>query len=491
MFGWLGSTDLRASQGVEAAGNGPLGTTLVNRNFGRIVILVSQAFQDQCRVYKNWLNTLCRGRVDIEMVETGLTDPTDYKNIYTMAMENVSLTLASFEPRPPVFFQISSGTPNMAICWILINQVINGHLIQSSRTGRISDVDFPFDISARMIVKKGRGQESKAFIYACEKMKELVRRVGIAAPLSQPVLIEGESGTGKEGLAQMLHEKGKYPAKKTFIAINCGAIPENLVESELFGHVKGAFTGAENRDGKIQLAHKGTLFLDEIGELPLDAQTKLLRVLQTREVLKIGDHPKNTQKVNFRLVAATNRNLLKQVAKGKFREDLYYRIAVIYLVSPSLRQRGDEDIKLLVQHYLKEINTEFKAIPGYCEKKIAPEALSLMCSHDWPGNIRELSNVLYRAAIWDPISSFISGTDLREAVLPCEQIKGKESSILNRLENREKVDLNAILDEVRQHYVTQALHKAGSATGAEHLLGLKRNNLKPLLKRLNLGPDGV
>jgi len=495
LFGWMGWADLKASQDDGFQGNGPLGTTLLKGDFSSIVILVSRGFQEGCHPYKRWLDTLCQGKIDIQMHETNLEDPTNYKEIYTLAFKIISKSMASLKPKPQIFFQLSAGTPQMQVCWILINQEIKATLLQSTPEGVVKKVDFPFDITARMIEKKIDlvHPGGTAFVYCCDKMKKLVRQIDTLAPLSKPVLIEGESGTGKEELAQRLHQKGKYPAKEKFIAINCGAIPQNLVESELFGHVKGAFTGADkDRKGKIELSHNGTLFLDEIGEMTLDAQTKLLRVIQTGEVLPLGAHPKDTRKVNFRLVTATNRHLLKEVTKGNFREDLYYRVGVLYVVSPPLRQRGKMEIQMLTRHFIEEFNKEFKTVSGYNEKEISPEAMALMCSHDWPGNIRELSNVIYRAAIWEPITPIISETALRDALFPHGEESVGKGHILNRLETRERVDLNAIIDEVKHHYVTQALTITNGVKGhAEKLLGLKRNNLNSLLKKLDMDEDCV
>ncbi len=213
-----------------------------------------------------------------------------------------------------------------------------------------------------------------------------------AARARVPLLIEGESGVGKEVLADAVHAASPRE-KKPFIAINCGAIPANLIESELFGHEKGAFTGAFTRHiGKFQDADGGTLFLDEIGEMPLDAQVKLLRVLQSGEVHPIG--ARGFREVDVRIIAATNKTLIQEVEAGRFREDLYYRLAVVQVSIPPLRERRG-DIPALSRHLLTRIARQ----PGMRGLGITDEALGLLSGYDWPGNVRQLQNALFRAAI--------------------------------------------------------------------------------------------
>ncbi|MGE5649740.1 sigma-54-dependent Fis family transcriptional regulator [Noviherbaspirillum sp. UKPF54] len=210
-----------------------------------------------------------------------------------------------------------------------------------------------------------------------------------AAPTDLPVLIDGESGTGKELMAKVIHANGSR-ADKPYISVNCGAIPENLLESELFGHRKGAFTGAANdRKGKFESAHKGTIFLDEIGELPLPGQVKLLRVLQSHEIQRVGSD--EIINVDTRIVAATNKNLRKLIAEGTFREDLFYRLSVIHVTLPSLRERRDE-IPLLIAYYGDESAEALKRRP----LKMTPRLRSFMLNYAYPGNIRELRNLMYR-----------------------------------------------------------------------------------------------
>ncbi|MBQ5965072.1 sigma-54-dependent Fis family transcriptional regulator [Massilia sp. ZL223] len=210
-----------------------------------------------------------------------------------------------------------------------------------------------------------------------------------AAPTDLPVLVDGESGTGKELMAKVIHANGSR-ADKPYISVNCGAIPDSLLESELFGHKKGAFTGAANdRKGKFESAHKGTIFLDEIGELPLPGQVKLLRVLQSHEIQRVGSD--ETIAVDARIVAATNKNLRKLIEQGSFREDLFYRLSVIHVTLPPLRDRKDE-IPLLIAYYGDEAAEALKRRPV----ALTPRLRSFLLRYSYPGNIRELRNLLYR-----------------------------------------------------------------------------------------------
>jgi len=212
-----------------------------------------------------------------------------------------------------------------------------------------------------------------------------------AAPTDLPVLIDGESGTGKELMAKVIHANGSR-SDKPFISVNCGAIPDNLLESELFGHRKGAFTGAANdRKGKFESAHTGTIFLDEIGELPLAGQVKLLRVLEAHEIQRVGSD--ETIAVDTRIVAATNRNLRKLSEEGKFREDLFYRLSVIHVTLPPLRERRDE-IPLLIAWFGDEAAGTLKRRPV----RLTPRLRDFLLNYAYPGNIRELRNVMYRVS---------------------------------------------------------------------------------------------
>lgn len=249
------------------------------------------------------------------------------------------------------------------------------------------------EISQRKVPQE---KEKKNFygdmIGASEKINEIFQIIDRVKNNKVTVSVKGESGTGKELVARAIHYEGKF-AKEPYIAVNCGAIPENLLESELFGYVKGAFTGAEsNRNGFFQAANGGTIFLDEIGNASLSVQSKLLRALQEKEVVKVG--AQKAEKVDVRIIAATNNNLKEMIQKGTFREDLFYRLTVVEIEVPPLRERKD-DISMLVEKFLFKYGIEYKDR----FVKISPKALDVLKRYNWPGNIRELENIIQRAVI--------------------------------------------------------------------------------------------
>jgi transcriptional regulator with PAS, ATPase and Fis domain len=224
-------------------------------------------------------------------------------------------------------------------------------------------------------------------------IRELQEEIDDVARSDAKVLITGESGSGKELIAHAVHARSPRAARP-FVAVNCAGVPETLLESELFGHVKGSFTGAyRDRPGKLELAHHGTIFLDEIGEMTLRMQGLLLRFLETGELQKVGAD-QTAGRVNVRVIAATNRTLRDMIAQGQFREDLFYRLNVIHLVAPPLREHKD-DIPMLVEHFL----ARFAADGRFVAKEISPEAFATMMDYSWPGNVRELENVIERCAV--------------------------------------------------------------------------------------------
>jgi transcriptional regulator with PAS, ATPase and Fis domain len=307
-------------------------------------------------------------------------------------------------------------------------------------------------------------------------MQKLSHIVGKVARTDATILISGESGTGKELVARRIHENSKR-ADKPFVAINCGTIPGDLLESELFGHQKGSFTGAvEQRPGMFQLAHTGTIFLDEIGEMSHHLQVKLLRVLQDREIRPVGSDRSFT--VDVRVVAATNKDLPAEVKSGKFREDLYYRLQVIPVTIPPLRERRS-DIPLLIEHFLNKHNAN-RPYPI----TISEEAMVLLWEYDWPGNIRELENVLERLVILS------DSPVIRPDVLPAN-IRSflSEKKIPAPRLGEDGMDLNAAVEEFENRMIDEALRRTnGNKQAAARLLGLKRTTLVAKLRRKR-GPD--
>jgi two-component system, NtrC family, response regulator len=295
-----------------------------------------------------------------------------------------------------------------------------------------------------------------------EAMEKVYRLIEKVAAISSNVLIFGETGTGKELVARAIHYNSER-AERPFVAVNCGALAESLLESELFGHVKGAFTGATaNRDGFFRKADRGTLFLDELSEVSPGLQVKLLRAVQEREVLPVGG--RDPVKFDVRLIAATNKNLEEEVQKGTFREDLFYRINVITIPLPSLRQR-QEDIPLLVNHFLVKHAQRL----GKPSVKIARETMHVLVNYAWPGNVRELENVIERTV------ALCEGQSIETTDLP-------EKLIQVKVATRDLDDYEVTLDTLEEQHIKKVLQKAaGDKVKAAQILGI---NLSTLYRKL-------
>ena len=308
---------------------------------------------------------------------------------------------------------------------------------------------------------------------AIEQVKEMIRRVAV---LPSTIAIYGESGTGKELVARSVHQLSER-AEKPFVAINCGGIPENLLESELFGHKKGTFTGAfKDKDGLFFAADGGTLFLDEIGEMPLSLQVKLLRVLDNNIITPLGGT--ESIQVDVRLVSATNRDLEEMVHEGEFREDLYYRLNVIPLVVPSLRERVD-DIPLLVRHFMELHGGKL----GRGDLEITAEAKNLLCAYSWPGNVRELGNVIERAVALC-MGDTIDLSELPENVR--EHVPGPSGTVTEL--PPQGVDLEGLIEEIEIKLIEEALGRTKhSQKKAAQLLGLTPRSLRYRLQKYGLG----
>lgn len=298
------------------------------------------------------------------------------------------------------------------------------------------------------------------------RMVEIYKTIGSVTRSRVTVLVEGESGTGKELIAKAIHYNSPW-ASEPFIAVNCTALVETLLESELFGHMKGSFTGATaDKRGKFELARNGTIFLDEISEIAPTLQVKLLRVLQEREFERVGGE--KTMPMNARIIAATNRNMEAEVAAGRFREDLYYRLNVVSIKVPPLRERKD-DIPILVRRLLQQINEELHTKVF----KISDEAMSRIIQHDWPGNVRELQNILTRAVV-------LSKSDvIDETAFPVPHAKEATSAVYH---------WNRTLAEVEQEHIQQVLKAVnGNRTEAAKVLGISKPTLYSRLPGLHKG----
>ncbi len=303
-------------------------------------------------------------------------------------------------------------------------------------------------------------------------LESVLDQVEQVAPADSTVLIEGETGTGKELIAHAIHN-ASHRCGRAFIKLNCAAIPLDLLESELFGHEKGAFTGAiAQKIGRFEMADKGTLFLDEVGDIPSALQPKLLRVLQEQEFERLGSG--RTHKVDVRLVAATNRDLVKMIARGQFRSDLYYRLNVFPILLPSLRERR-EDIPALVTHFVKLFSRRM----GKQVDSIPPEIMAAFQWHSWPGNIRELQNLVERAMILS-----------RDGVLPNPLHKKQTEPMIPSLHRPRTFQSSMTLEDSDRDLILETLEQAdwvvGGPRGAAAKLGLKRTTLLAKMKRLEI-----
>jgi two-component system, NtrC family, response regulator PilR len=400
----------------------------------------------------------------------------------------VELLRFTREIAPDSYFVLITGVPTLETAIAAANEGANRYVIKDHELVDQLRVAVR-EVSENLKWKKEAGYLRRELrrltgldniIGQSPKMRVIFDLIQTIAPQSSRVLITGESGTGKELVARAIHENSPRAATP-FITINCGAFPETLLESELFGYVKGAFTGAnENRRGLFQAAHGGTLFLDEIGNMNLAMQVKLYRVLQEGKVRPLGST--DEVDVDVRVIAATNRDLEKAIASGEFREDLFYRLSVIPLHLPSLRERR-EDIPLLARHFLES----FRKSMDKSIEAISPQAMTRLEKYDWPGNVRELENTIERAVALE------SGTEISTTVLP-ERISGASIPAGSLSEESaafgfpaEGVDFEGVITATEKRYLQGALDKAGGVrTRAAELLKISYRSFRHLAKKHNL-----
>lgn len=479
LLAWLGNSDLRASESSDPADQGPILNAVMAVHFDAVHLL-SDHPPPKTNAYIKWLAQQSGLVATHHPIK--LTSPTNHEEIYR-ATTSVLEGLRGNQSAPDWTFHLSPGTPAMASIWLLLAKTrYPARLIESSREQGVKEVRVPFELSAEFMpaprsdtddilvrLMQGFPPETPAFTAIVHRCAIMKRTVAMAYRLAQhhvPVLIQGESGTGKELFARAIHFASSR-SKQAFVAVNCGAIPPELIDAELFGYEKGAFTGAvAGKAGYFESADGGTLFLDEIGELPLAMQVRLLRVLQEREVTRVG--ATTPKKINVRIIAATNRDLPTEIQAGRFREDLFHRLAVGVLQLPPLRER-EGDLGLIIDSMLASINAEAATLPGYKHKLLDVGARNLMLNHSWPGNARELHNALLRASIWatgDKITVEDVAASLAITVPP------KGETILGRPMDQ-SFSLPDLLSSVARHYLERAMAQThGNKTEAAHLLGL-------------------
>jgi transcriptional regulator with PAS, ATPase and Fis domain len=502
---WIGNADLRAMAGEQEAsvkqqiqkilrlneitsgGLGPVKTLIKIHEFDKIYLL-SNYPQSVTEGFVTWL-----GR-PAEVRSVTLSDPTDYGAIFTTVDKEMEAITNELKPQKyELSILLSPGTPAMAAIWVLLGKTKYPARFYQTFREKASIANIPFDLTLDFVPKLLRNSDNALQHLASRSPHEIsgfeqiagdshairlaVGKALKAAIRDVPVLLTGESGTGKEMFACAIHEASPR-RNKPFLAINCASIPKQLMESELFGHEKGAFTGADRKhEGAFQRAHGGTLFLDEVGETDLDIQSKLLRVLQppaksgpcVREFYPLGSS--KLVRADVRIIAATNRDLLSMIQAGGFREDLFYRLAVIVVRLPALRERRT-DIPKIAADLMDQINHDFSIQePGYKHKILSDSAKSFMSRHRWPGNVRELYNALLQSAVMSEAAK-ITDEDLSAAIaeMPTSGLSAVDSGDI-------QLGDGFILDEhlanLHRSYLKKAMKEsAGVKTKAARLLGL-------------------
>ncbi|GAC23279.1 sigma 54-dependent transcriptional activator [Paraglaciecola mesophila KMM 241] len=490
---WLGKTDIdKALEDQEAA----LATIALNNDkpFDKIVILAS-AWDSEWEGYLGWLKARLvaskRPFADVAIHRAKIKTPIDYETI--LSESNIWIDKLSNESKK-LTISLTSGTPAMIATAVILGKArSNVEFIQSSEKVGIIKPNIPVDFAKAYVKSAAKGMANKALkdpnvakslseiIAKSPDMLDIIRKAKILAGSELPVLVLGETGTGKEVMSNAIHIDS-LRADKPFKAVNCGALPQSLVDTILFGHEKGAFTGADKQHkGLFEQADGGTLFLDEVGELPADVQVKLLRVLQEGSITRVGGS--ESIHIDVRIIAATHRDLLKMVEANDFREDLFYRLAVGVIHIPSLRERT-QDIPILVAELMAEINVAASTQHSNKSKNISEKGMEFILSQPWPGNIRELWNTLNRASLWGE-GGEVSEIDLSDAII--NRLITHEMADVT-LSFNDKVDIIQLTDRYQKSYIRAALKASGNVKKhATQMLGLKdHQTLSNWMKRLDI-----
>ncbi|WP_044411879.1 sigma 54-interacting transcriptional regulator [Thiomicrospira microaerophila] len=492
LMSWIGEADLKQ---FESGNVGPVESFIDQVAEWNDKIFILYAYPtERVHPFLLHLSKVAKHKL-IQPVEIGLNDPTSYAEVFPIVdklLESVRHTAEHKSAQLNIF--LSPGTPTMQAVWVLLSKTKYPAVCWSGYKSRCSVVELPFHIELEYLeqaneqvdISLENALEDKAFIKNFETIvgespiiKTQIQRAKQLAKRAVSVLILGPTGSGKEVFAQAIHNASAQ-SKGEFVAVNCGALPSELAESILFGHVKGAFTGAVNdQAGLIKQADHGTLFLDEIGELPLNLQVKLLRVLQEKTFRPLG--AKKDEVSQFRLIAATHQDLMEQVEIGAFREDLFYRIAIGILKLPSLVEREDDSV-LIAEWLLKQINLELADQPGYVSKKFNQNVKKIIRNHSWLGNVRELRATVLRICAWSEKKE-INAEDFEQAIL----VRKSKSRSWFESNTSQGIDLELILNDVQKFYIKEASRiTAGQITKMAALLGFK--NHQTLKKRMeNLG----
>lgn len=492
---WIGDADHEAAEGIQGDNLGPIAQALQGEtHYERVHLLTSRPLV-RSKNYCDWLASHAPyASEEIYLSKVDLKRVIDHAEIYGAVCSELK---AAGLPRNDIelTFHLSPGTPAMSAIWIILAKTrFPAKLIQTSTQSGLECVDFPFDLAEDFLpeylartseqIKRladwKTPPEFQALVGNSLELQGQIERAQRFAAFEVPVLILGETGSGKELFAQAIHAASPRAHKK-LIPFNCGAITSEMANSELFGHKKGAFTGAtSDRKGLFLETDGGTLFLDEIGDLSLDSQVRLLRVLEEKKITPLGTSTEVA--VNVRIVAATHRDLAAEVSAGRFREDLYHRLALGVLRLPSLRERG-HDLQLLIDHFLDRCNSEFSRSERM-PKSLSKDALTRLLRHPWPGNIRELRHTILRAWILTD-GGMINMDTVTDALLPVGADDSKKRDL------GEGIELQKHLDEVSADFIKQAWCKSGHHKGdAAKLLGFQNyQTLGNWMERLGINPE--
>ena len=513
LFTFAGNRDPYNPEAVKGVfTDGPVLTLLTERSFHAVHIFTNPNSLPNAQRLQQEISRRA-GDVRSRIHNINIPDPTDYEALFLNMSARCREILEEYCDRQPTcFIATASGTPQMQTVWFLMAQsgIVPATLLKITPSRflrpqqkavseiRLSLATFPkitspspgiLDIAATCLRKEKLEAERDELIREFAGLQMIGRSpaltrvmdtVRAAARYDSAVLIQGETGTGKELVAKAIHYNSTRKGEP-LIVVNCAAIPETLVESELFGHEKGAFTGAtQQKKGKFELAEGGTIFLDEIGDMPLPAQAKILRVLQDKAITRVGGE--KTICADVRIIAATNRNLAAFISEGKFREDLYYRLKVIDIPMPALRERM-EDISLLVEYFLNQHNHRYRQ-----QKQLSREAMRRILAYSWPGNIRELENAIERAFVLSGVN-VIKDTDLPPEItspissLPISQGNAEQLNVPLILLPPEGLDLDTHMHDLEKACYEEAIKvKDGNREAAARFLKMKPHTFRKRAK---------
>ncbi len=467
LYSWLGNTDIETALDAQ----GPIKSAWLFDTFDELRVFTDLKAESNDKFQNNLPKEI---KEKLKYLFVSLPNgPTNHRDIFEIVHGDIK---NKFSESDQLYFHLSSGTPAMQSIWVIISQAYFKANLLETYKGKVKEVILPFNLHSEFIPLDAHkkaiaeifeppnfvAEGFEGVIHHSAIMQKAIGQANKLAKLDVPVLIQGESGTGKELFAKGIHDASKRLGK--FITVNCGAIPNELLEAELFGYKKGSFTGANaDKVGLIEASNNGTLFLDEIGELPIQAQVKLLRVLQENEIQPIGST--TPTKINMRIIAASHKELNSEVGQGRFREDLFFRIAVGLLMIPPLRERK-EDIPLIADYLLQQFNKKLDKSPKK-GKYFGDSAMNFVTTLPWSGNIRELNNTIIRSAI-NSASNKIEKEDIENALI--NNKKPNYNSLLTDL--TQPIDMNKISATFEKQCIEKALSVTKSRSQAAKYLGL-------------------